>query len=450
MDAEQDDYTLTKELTTVLGADAETVQRDIREFRSWMLAKGKNPDRKKGLAGSTADNYCDRLDQIVRLMIYLMGPESKTRVTRDQADLIVKWLDEDEIQQKSGTPYSETAKRKFTNALEKYFQWREDRDEDEEVWEPSISFSASEYESADKLNFEERWRIREEAVNYGSLPSYASASPDERDEIAGLIAQRLGKPKEEVTRKDWERADQSTEIGSLVAVGLETGITPVEVQEARVHWYKKDRQVLEIPREYASKNRPTSKLPVTDETAELMSKWIQERRHYEKYDGTDRLWLNQKGNPFDSANLCDLVRRLCEKAGINHENRKIVWYSLRHNVGQSIEEIEDVSEASDQLRHDSIETTKRFYAESAIESRRETLERVNEAARRTVEDPMFNPYRDETETETQGRARYPDENTRSGTTGNAGANKVHIDTNIRDTPKARNRLAKEILDGGDS
>jgi integrase len=233
-------------------------------------------------------------------------------------------------------------------------------------------------------------------------------------------------------------------------VGLETGITPVEVEEARVHWYDKERAVLEIPQEYASKNRPTSELPVTDATAELMSKWIQERRHYEKYDGTERLWLNQKGNPFDSANLCDLVRRLCEEAGIKHENRKIVWYSLRHNVGQSIEEIEDLSEARDQLRHDSIETTKQFYAETAIESRRETLERVNETAQRTVEDPMFNPYRDDAETQNQSYARYPDENTRSASVEDSGANKIHIDTSIKDTTEARNKLAKDILDGDDS
>ncbi|WP_323677043.1 site-specific integrase [Halorubellus sp. PRR65] len=271
------------------------------------------------------------------------------------------------------------------------------------------------------------------------LPSYHEKAEEERDKINGLIAQRLGKPKEEITTTDWERADISSKIGSLVGVGLETGIIPIEVGRARTNWYNPKRNVLKISKEDSGKDRPTTELPLTEETGERLSKWIQERRHLEKYDGTDRLWLNREGNPYDSKNLCYLVRRLCEEAGIPHENRKIVWYSLRHNLGQSIEETEDISQASDQLRHDSIQTTKETYGESTIESRRHTLEQINQVAERTVEDPDFNPYAGSD----QGSSQQPkEESARSGPTGYT---QKHINVHIEDTQDERVDLAQKIL-----
>ena len=185
--------------------------------------------------------------------------------------------------------------------------------------------------------------------------------------------------------------------------------------------------------------------------------WIQERRYYEKYDDTDLLWLNQDGNPYDSKNLCYLLRRLCEEAGIDHENRKIVWYSLRHNLGQSMEETEDLSQAKDQLRHDHIETTKSTYGESTIESRRYTLEKISETARRTAEDPDFNPYGDEDVTPTsasqnndsvESTSREVDftaSTSRDDTSSSAQSSTKHIDVVIDDTQDAKVDLTRHIL-----
>lgn len=429
---------ITTELAESLGDAARGVESDLDEFHEWMRTKGKNPARRKPLSPSQSNNYHARVDQVFRFVIDRIDPSDETELTHEQADLIIKWLDRDEIRQRNGDPYSETSKRKFADALRKYFTWRYDQRGDGERWRPRIKFTDGEHEHADKLNFEERWRVLREAREYGSLPSYYETSETEREKLNSLIAQRLGKPKEAVTRKDWERADTSDKIGSLVAVGLETGIIPVEVGRARTSWYDQSRNLLKIPKEDAGKDRPTSELPLTAEAGELLSKWLQERRHYEEYDGTDLIWLNRAGNPYNSKNLCYLIRRLCEEAGIEHENRKIVWYSLRHNLGQSIEETEDLSQASDQLRHEHIETTKKTYGRSTVESRRHTLEKVNETARRTAEEPGFNPYADES---SQPAPKPPEEPSRRS----SDAPPKHVDVFIDDTQEERADLARKIL-----
>ena len=431
---------ITDALRKELDDQAPRVEQHLSEFYDWMLTKGKNPKRHKPLSESTAENYHDRIDQIYRFILERISPKEMQALTHEQADQIVEWLDQDKIQKQKGGNHSESSKRKFTNALEKYFKWQHDRGAEAELWEPRVTFNDGEHQSADKLNFEERWLVREAAMNYGSLPSYHGIDPEERDRINGLIAQRLGKPKDEVTSKDWTRADNSTKVGSLVAVTLETGMIPIEIAEARLEWYDEQRNILKIPNEYAAKDRPTAELPLTEETGEQMSEWIQERRHYEKYDGSNRIWLNEHGNPYNSKNLCYLVRQLCEKAGIEHEHRKIVWYSLRHNLGQSIEEEEDLSEARDQLRHKHLSTTKEFYAETAKESRRQTLEEINETARKTAENANFSPYTDEPEHEPV------DLTTEIGDTSDSDPPEpTHIDAIFSDTKEGRNELAQKIL-----
>lgn len=430
--------TITDALDAELGEQAAVVEQDLSTFHTWMRTKGKIPERQKPLSPTLSRNYHSRIDQIFRFVLTRIQPSDETEITHEQADLIIKWIDRDEIRRQNGEPYSESSKRKFANAITKYFDWQH-REFGMDKWSPRISFSDGEHESADKLNYQERYRILQEAEQYGSLPSYYETPEEERDKINGLIAQRLGKPKEEITRKDWERADTSNKIGSLVGVGLETGLLPIEVGRARTSWYKPKRNLLKIPKSESGKDRPTAELPLSEETGDRLSKWIQERRHYEKYDGTDRLWLNRESNPYNSKNLCYLVRRLCEEAGIDHENRNIIWYSLRHNLGQSIEETEDISQASDQLRHDSIQTTKETYGTSTVESRRDTLERINEAAERSAKDPDFNPYADSD----QGSSQH--QNKESASSGSTGHTQKHINVHIEDTQEERVDIAQKIL-----
>jgi len=432
-----DRKSITSQLEQLLGDDAEFVERNLNDFYAWMQTKGKNPKKQEPLSPSLSENYHARIDQIFRFVIQRTQPSDQTVLTHEEADLIIQWLTRDEIQKQNGDPYSETSKRKFANAMKKYFEWGHHQ-KDAKKWRPRIKFSDGEHENADRLNFEERWKVMQTAKEYGSLPSYYETSEQEREKLKSLVAQRLGKPKEQVTKKDWDRADMSAKVGSLVGVTLETGLIPIEIERARTDWYDPQRNLIKITKEDAGKDRPTTELPLTETTGELLREWLQERRLYEKYDGTNHLWLNRDGNPYNSKNLCYLLRRLCEEAGIEHENRKIVWYSLRHNMGQSIVDTSDLSEAHDQLRHDHIGTTKSVYGPSHIESRRQTIEEVNQKAKKSAEDPNFNPYADDDVDVSSVGQTNPDAS--SGHTA-----QKHIDVVIEDTQEDRVDLAQKLL-----
>lgn len=438
---DSDNQSITATLASVLGDDAPAINKFLNGYFEWLRECGKNPSRNESMARSGAKNYHSRVDQLYRFLLEFDDLQTDCRLTHPQADVLIWMLDQDRIQKQSGGDYAKTSKRKFSNALQKYFTWLHDENIITDDWEPNVVFPDGEHESADKLSFEERHQIRTEALTYGSLPAYHETAPAERDRIDGLIAQRLGKPKADITHQDWQQADVSTKIGSLVAVTLETGMIPIEIEHATLDWYDPHEKVFNIPKKYAAKERPTTELPVTDATADVLADWIRERRHLEVYDDTRCIWLNQRGNPYSSGNLCYLVRQLCEEAGINHEDRKIVWYSLRHNLGHTFEETADISAANDQLRHQYIETTKRIYGETATEKRRVTLEQIYETAARSATDETYNPYAPDDDGKI---AVYPDVEQAA-----EHSNTIHVDQQIADTMADRSRLARDLLDVDD-
>lgn len=432
---------ITKKLADTLGDDAADVDEFLNDFFEWLRDCGQNPQRTKSMAPSGAANYHARIDQLYRFVLEFDDLQTERRLTTEQANDLIWRLDDDEILTQSGTTYSQTSKRKFSNALQKYFDWLHHEDIIAERWEPNVVFTDGEHESADSLSFKERYTIRETALEYSSLPAYYETSPAERERINAVVAQRLGKPKEAVTKRDWKEADTSAKVGSLVAVTLETGMIPIEIKNASVDWYNPRKQVIVIPKEYAAKNRPTTELPLTDDTADVLSEWMRERRHLSAYDDTQKIWLNQSENPYTSGNLCYLVRQLCQEAGIHIEDRKIVWYSLRHNLGHTFEEVADISATKDQLRHQYLETTKNTYGETATEKRRYTLEAISETAEEAATNDTYNPYAhdvDRTVT-VDSDAEQQDENSHT----------VHIDEEIADTTDARSQLARDILDPDD-
>jgi site-specific recombinase XerD len=107
----------------------------------------------------------------------------------------------------------------------------------------------------------------------------------------------------------------------------------------------------------------------------MLHRWIEQRENYEKYDGTDRLWLTRHGNPYESHSLKFVLERLCETAGIPTENRKMSWYSIRHSVGTYMAREEGLAAAQAQLRHKSVETTMK-YDQVPVEDRRDALDRM--------------------------------------------------------------------------
>ncbi|SNR71367.1 tyrosine-type recombinase/integrase [Halorubrum vacuolatum] len=445
---------ITEELRGMLGDDALAVQKQYEAFYQWMITEGKNPRRAQALGESTAGNYLDRIDQLHRFVLTYLDPDDPTVITDDHADELLWLIDRAEITQQNrsnkGEEYGENSKRKFANALQKYFQWQYHEGSMEYVWESKIDFSDVQGESAYRFTYRELGLLFDESASHGSLPAYYETSIEEREKINGIVAQRLGIPKDEVTRSDWQQADWSRHVHSLVTVAYDAGLAPIEVANAEVPWYDPQTKTLTIPTEYACKERDKERVGLSDEAAEALSEWLQERRHREKYDGSNKIWLNRNGNPYQSGSLCNLIRKLCEKAGVKTEGRKVVWYSLRQTMGRNVTDEGELSEANDQLRHSRLATTQENYNQTPTEKLRARLNETRRKARRSAEDHEYNPYEESTrsnDSQVTSSSSQPVSvsNRFGGAVSQATQPSIHIDVEIPDTTEARVDIAKEIL-----
>lgn len=453
---------LTRSLKDMLGADAEVVHREYEELYEWMLIDGKNPRRSVGLNQATAGNHIPRLDQIHRFILKFLNPDNPVRIADEDADEVLHMIDSGEITKQKGQneEYSESSKRKFANALKAYFSWLyHEKEALDYEWEPKISFSDGKGESAALFTYHELGQLLDEAATYKTLPSYYSTTAEEREEINTIVAQRLGVSKEEVTRDHWLEADWSGKIHSLITVSYDAGLAPKEVARAETHWYDSAEQILRIPSEHACKERDKEVVAIGDQSAEALADWMQERRHLSKYDGTNRLWLNREGNPYQSGSLCNLLRNLCRQADIDIENRRVVWYSLRRTMGRNVTDAGKLSEASDQLRHERIETTQENYNRTPVERLQTRLTETHREAERANANPEYNPFEEDASSShhNSGNPVNQERNTSShaGSSStndavsrtNGGA--IHVDAVINDTTEAKVDITRQILDETD-
>ena len=337
-----------------------------KELINWLLHLGKNPSKAEGYAVGTVKTRVFRMDKFMR---WVWDEEDRytTRVTTDHADNYVKEL--------AYADETEAHKANCVKALKMLFKWKkQERNGDD--WEPDISFRSDTGSSNPREFFtkEERSKLREASLEYGSVPTYKSLSPEERNEWLEHLSQRLEKPKEDVTREDWKKAN-SWKIPSLVAVSLDTGLRPIEVKRAVTSWVDTQNGVLRIPREESSKNKDNWVVGLRAKTVDVLERWLQERDTRSQYDDTDKLWLTSYGNPYESYSLIYVLERLCEEAGIDTDNRKISWYAIRHSVGTYMTREEDLAAAQAQLRHKSKETTMR-YDQAPVEDRKNALEKM--------------------------------------------------------------------------
>lgn len=447
---------LTDELRSLLGDDADAVQDDYQKMYDWMLREGKNPRRKMGLAEPTALNYMPRLDQLYRMMVTNLDPADPTRITKHEADELLRALDQGEITRSQGDgEYADSAMRKFSDVLEKYFQWLyHDQEAVEDPWTPNIKISDGDDESADEFTYQELGLVFDEAHTHASLPSYYDTPTEERERINSLVAQRLGIRKDEVTKEDWLAADWSRKIYSLVLIGYSAGLAPKEVGAAKIDWYDEKTQTLRIPSAHACKERKKEKVALSDEAADALTEWIKHRRHLAKYDGTRKIWLNQRGNPYGSANLCDLIGKLCEQAGIETEERKIVWYSLRKTMGRNVTSEGGLDVSNDQLRHERLKTTQEDYNKTPIEEIQAHLNETHKKAARAKEDPDYNPFEEDEAKPREADAGSVETTTREHPTDDVvtdlGGGDVHADVRFEDTTSARVDIVMAILDGIDN
>jgi len=340
-------------------------QTEREECLSWLLAFGKNPDKGEGYALGTVKPRAYRMDMFYRWVWKEEGGYT-VHITPDHADAWMRHL--------AQADYSSTHKTNCQKSVKMLFKWwRHERGGGE--WDPEITFSdSSGTNPKDYLTREERTQVRNASLEYGTIPEYSNVTPAERDRWKQYLAQRFEKPISDITIDDWERAN-SWKVPSLVWVSLDAGLRPVEVKRASLDWIDTDNCVLRIPRQDSAKSRDNWVASLRERTAQFLDRWQVERDNYDKYDGTDTVWLTREGNPYTSQSLRYLLHQLCEIADIETEHRQMSWYAIRHSVGTYMTREEDLAAAQAQLRHKVPETTMK-YDQTPPEDRQDALDRM--------------------------------------------------------------------------
>jgi integrase len=332
-------------------------------FFDWMLTSGLSPNARNptGYERSTAANNLQRLGRTLPQLWQQHGGYTLI-VTNDLADWYVEQLEDDEITKDTGEPYADSTKRKHACALYAYKRWRTDQ-RGGDAWRPHTLFDhePSQKPMADPIKLAERKQLREAVLEYETVTQYNNCTPEERDRIRALLAQRLGKPKSDVTKDDWEDVNRCWKYPSLFHVTLDTALRPVEVERAKVGWVNLAENRLEIPKDEAAKNDACWETPFRSRTGGSLKRWLKQRAADPAYDDTDALWLTREGNPFSSGPLGNRLRSLMEAAGIPIGGRDISWYSLRHSLATHMATItNNIEEIRLQLRHKCIESTLRY------------------------------------------------------------------------------------------
>lgn len=332
----------------------------------WLLTFGKKPKKAEGYATATVENRASRMDQFYR-WVWQEEDGYTSALTHDHADGYLRHLAHQE--------HSNAHKNSCRKAVMMLYKWRHHQ-RGADKWEPELTFSQKNQSTTprDYLTREERTKIRDAALEYGSVPSYQSASGEKRDRWKAYLAQRFEKPKSEVSKEDWDRAN-SWKIPSLVWTSLDAGLRPIEVERARISWVDLDNGVLRIPRKDAAKSDESWIVSVQDQTIEMLARWLDQRKAIDKYDNSDKIWLTRRANPYQSSSLRGVLHRLCDIVDISTENRSMSWYTIRHSTGTYMVREEDLAAAQTQLRHRSPESTMK-YDQTPVEDRQDALNRM--------------------------------------------------------------------------
>lgn len=361
------DWDITVE--TLNQRQEEHFKSQIESFKEWMLDRGKDPQKEEPLVESTTENYISRIKTLFKHVWQEKG--YTTTLTHEHAKYFARAFNEDRIKKGNDNEYAGSTKRKYINTIEKYIQWRAaERGGDE--WECPFSFEENSENQPDIFNKNERRRLREEALTYKSVPKYNDLSPEARDRWKGHIAQVRGKPKENVTPDDWEYLNTNYKWVSLIWTALDAGLRPCEIERSKLSWICESNNTLKIPKDEAAKNRDNWRIALRNETVNFLKKWKKQRENIPKYDTSDAIWLNRKGNPYNSGNLNYHLRNLLQEIGLEDDSRDLSWYSIRHSTGTYLEEELGLAGTAAQLRHKSIQSTER-YVHPPPETRREAL-----------------------------------------------------------------------------
>lgn len=338
---------------------------DYRNHREdlirWMLNLGKDPTKAKGYAKDTVRRRACDIDVWYRYVWNEHTGGYTTSVTQDHADAYMKEL--------AYSDHSDTHRANIQKSIKCYWRWRGDE------WNPEITFSNNANKTTqprDYLTRDERNRIREASLEYGTVPNYNALTPEERTEWKRHLANRFRKPMDDVGPDDFKKAN-GFKVPSLVYTSLDAGLRPVEVGRARTSWVDVENAVLRIPKDDSAKGRDNWTVSIRERTATMLDRWMDERHCYSKYDDTDRLWLTREKQPYSSRSLKYLLEQLYDEAGIDTEDRECYWYVIRHSTGTYMSRAEGLAATASQLRHKSVTTTRKYDA-APVDDRRDALE----------------------------------------------------------------------------
>lgn len=277
------------------------------------------------------------------------------------------------------------SKAKFVKAIMRLFKWQS-HEQGGEKWESDISFYSQHGATRprDHLTKEERSMVREAALEYGSIPAYNTVTPEERSRWKAYLAMRCSKKKSEVTLKDWEKAN-GWKIPSLVFASLDAGLRPIGGGTSHGGWVDVENELLRIPKDESAKGNENWHVAIRSQTADALSRWLDERPAHSIYEGSEKLWLTREGNPYQRYSLRYLLHQLCDIADISKENRRMSWYAIRHSVGTYMSREDGLAAAKAQLRHKSRRTTMR-YDQTPVEERQKALNRMGAS----VSSPLTN------------------------------------------------------------
>ena len=333
-----------------------------------LRTKGKEPDENVGLAESNIRPTARRIFQVFD---FAWEDEFVLQLTPKVADEFLEGLKENSITRNDGLAYTDTSKRKFSNALESYFGIKNTE------WTPPVKFvdELPQLES-DPFDRRERELLFNTSLEFRKPPTYSNLSTDERTRWKRYISQLEGIPLDEVSKEDWERLERSWKIPAIISTTLDAGWRAAFFGRFLVDYVDLEKGEVHIPGHASVKNDKNWDQVLSKRSVAILERWLKERSLISKYDDSDLLFLNRNGNPYKSHTLNNLLNNLIEEANIPTKGRKLTWHSIRHSTGMYVhEETQDLAMVAETLRQTSLESARR-YAHPTPESLRDTIENI--------------------------------------------------------------------------
>lgn len=200
------------------------------ELFQWVANVGKNPEFGEGYPNSSITQHAYRIDRFASWVFAEDG--FSTSFSHDQANRY--WT---QVLQPDSNKLA--TNRKDANSIALIYKMRAYKSDDCEEW--SIPNSQAVYNQINKqsrttftdwFTYEELDAIKHAALALYAVPNREDMKVEEQDEWATHLAQRLKKPKGELTEDDWHQAN-SYKIPSLVYVSCDVGFRPKEIERSR-------------------------------------------------------------------------------------------------------------------------------------------------------------------------------------------------------------------------